>query len=105
MTEAETTEKDSQKDYEKMLADAKTKRAADSKSVTEKEGAKANLETEAQAHKEANAAATKELAATSEYIHGLHVECDWLVQNYDVRKSARSGEVESLKNAKAILSG
>jgi len=105
MTEAETSEKDAQKDYETMLADAKSKRAADSKSVAEKEGAKADLEQELQAHKNAKAAATKELAATAEYISGLHGECDWLHEHYEVRKAARAGEVESLKNAKAVLAG
>jgi hypothetical protein len=105
MTEAQTAEKDAQKDYEKMLSDAKAKRAADSKSITEKQGTKATLEGEMQSHSEAQTAATKELVATAEYIHGLHVECDWLTENYDVRKSARSSEVESLMNAKAVLSG
>jgi len=35
----------------------------------------------------------------------LHVQCDFLLQNYDLRQEARTNEVESLKNAKAILSG
>jgi len=105
MTEAETSEKDAQKDYEGMLADAKVKRASDSKSVAEKEGAKAGLESDAEAHKEQKASATKELAATAEYIHGLHAECDWLVENHQVRKEARASEAESLQNAKAVLAG
>merc|ERR1712232_1326278 len=65
MTEAETNEKNAQGDYEKMLADAKAKRAADTKSIAEKEGAKADLESELQAHKNAHAAATNELAANA----------------------------------------
>jgi len=105
ITEAETSEKDAQKDYESMLADAKAKRAADSTSVAEKEGAKATLETELQSHKDGKAAATKELVATAEYISGLHAECDWLVENYDVRKEARASEADSLANAKAVLAG
>ena len=31
--------------------------------------------------------------------------CDWLNEHYEVRKTARAGEVESLKNAKAVLAG
>merc|ERR1719238_1019734 len=42
MTEAETEEKDAQKDYETMLADAKAKRATDSKAVQDKNAAKAS---------------------------------------------------------------
>jgi len=42
---------------------------------------------------------------TMKNIASLHAECDWLMQYYDVRKQARAGEVESLQNAKAVLSG
>jgi hypothetical protein len=105
MAEAETGEKDAQKDYETMLADAKAKRAADSMSVAEKEGAKADTEQALQSHTDGHAAATNEHMANAEYISGLHGECDWLQQNYEVRKTARAGEVESLKNAKAVLAG
>jgi len=105
MTEAETSEKDAQQDYETMMQDAKAKRAADAKSISEKEGTKADLQGELQTHKDAKSAATKELAATAEYISGLHAECDWLVENHEARKAARASEVESLKNAKAVLAG
>jgi len=105
MTEAETNEKIAQKDYEAMLGDAKDKRAADSKSISEKEGAKADLEQALESHTDGHASASKELAATAEYIAGLHGDCDWLHQNYEARKGARAGEVESLKNAKAVLAG
>jgi hypothetical protein len=105
MTEGQTSETDAQKDYEATMADAKAKRASDSNAVAEKEGTKANLEAEAQAHNDEKDAATKELAAHSEYIAGLHAECDWLVEHHQVRKDARTSEVESLKNAKAVLAG
>merc|ERR1719277_1659114 len=44
MTEAEVMEKDAQADYEKMMEDAAGKRAADSKSMTQKSSAKADTE-------------------------------------------------------------
>merc|ERR1712159_791248 len=47
----------------------------------------------------------KKLMATMEFLKGLHADCDWLLQNFDVRKEARAGEVEALKKAKAVLSG
>ena len=87
------------------MNDAKAKRAADAKSISQKEAARADLEGELQTHTDNHAAANKELAATAEYIGGLHAECDWLVENYDARKDARAGESESLKNAKAVLAG
>eukprot|EP00448_Togula_jolla_P007805 CAMPEP_0170613858 /NCGR_PEP_ID=MMETSP0224-20130122/24493_1 /TAXON_ID=285029 /ORGANISM="Togula jolla, Strain CCCM 725" /LENGTH=672 /DNA_ID=CAMNT_0010939481 /DNA_START=56 /DNA_END=2070 /DNA_ORIENTATION=- len=88
MTTAETDEKNAQKEYESMMSDSKQKRALDSKAVTEKEAAKADLESEAMAHKEAKDSATRELSATLEYIQSLHSECDWLLQYFDVRKEA-----------------
>merc|ERR1719215_1839144 len=45
MTEAETEEKLAQEEYEELMADSAQKRAADSKSITVKEGEKADTET------------------------------------------------------------
>merc|ERR1712083_406491 len=62
-------------------------------------------EAELQAHKGSIADGNKELMATSKYIASLHAECDWLLQYFDARQAARNGEIESLKQAKAVLSG
>jgi len=105
MTEAETEEKNAQEEYETLIKDSAEKRASDSKSLTDKEGTKANTEVELQKTKEAKDGSIKSLMATEEYIMDLHGECDFLLKNYDLRKSAREGEVESLKKAKAVLSG
>merc|ERR1712087_926528 len=105
MTEAETAEKDGQSDYEQMMSDSAAKRTADSQSLTEKGSAKADTEAQLQAHASARAGGGKELMATMAYISSLHAECDWLLQYFDVRKEARAGEVDSLKKAKAVLSG
>merc|ERR1719456_298059 len=105
MTEAETSEKNAQKEYETFMSEAAEKRASDSKDLTDKEGYKAEAESTLEAAKEGKTAKVKELMATEQYIASLHAECDWLIQNYDVRKTARAGEVEALKNAKAVLSG
>merc|ERR1711920_621524 len=105
MTEAETSEKDAQADYEEMMSDSADKRTADSKSLQEKSSAKAELEGSLEDHKGHRTDAAKELMATMEYINSLHMECDWLMQNFDMRKEARAGEVDSLKKAKAVLSG
>merc|ERR1712050_104822 len=105
MTEAETQEKESQAEYEEMMADSAAKRTTDSQSLTEKGDAKAHTEAALQAHAKAKAEGGSELMATMKYISSLHAECDWLLQYYDARKEARAGEVESLKSAKAVLSG
>jgi len=105
MTEASTEEKNSQAEYEQTMTDSAEKRALDSKSLTDKGGAKAEAEADVEKNEEEKAGTTKELMATLSYISSLHAECDWLLQYFDVRKEARNGEIDSLKNAKAVLSG
>lgn len=105
MTEAEAEEKNSQADYETAMKDAAEKRAKDSKSITEKKGAKADTEAALEQHTDDLESATKELAATGQAIGALHGECDWLIKYFDVRKEARSSEIDALGKAKAVLSG
>merc|ERR1719499_2722313 len=87
------------------MAASANKRAADSKSIAEKGQLKAQLEGELQAATDAKASASKEMAATLEVIAQLHSECDWLLKYFDARKEARTSEIESLGQAKAVLSG
>jgi len=105
MSEAEVMEKDAQADYEKMLEDASTKRATDSKSMSQKTTAKADTEEALQAEKEKKSSTTQDLMAVTKYMSSLHGECDWLLQYFDARKAARTSESEALVNAKAVLSG
>jgi len=105
MQVSEVDEKDAQADYEATMKDSSEKRASDAKLMSEKESFKAETETKLQAHKDSKAATSAELMATEEYINSLHGECDWLLKYFDVRKKARAGEIDSLGNAKAILSG
>jgi len=105
MTEATTAEKDAQADYEQLMKDSAAKRTLDSNALAEKGSSKADTEAELQAHESHKTAEGKELMATMSYISSLHAECDWLLQYFEVRKEARAGEVESLKRAKAVLSG
>jgi len=52
MTEATTSEKAAQKEYESFMGDAAAKRAGDSKAISDKEGYKADTETELESAKE-----------------------------------------------------
>ena len=102
---AEFDEKEAQKDYEEFMGDSAKKRATDSKSITEKDSQKAELEGDLQAAKGAKETATKELMALDEYMAQLHGSCDFLIENYDIRKEARASEIDAMKKAKAVLSG
>jgi len=105
MTEAKATESNSQADYETTMSDSAEKRAQDTHSLADKTKAKAEVSADIEAATEEKAATTKTLMATLEYIQSLHAECDWLLQYFEVRKEARTGEIDSLTNAKAVLSG
>merc|ERR1719428_297070 len=105
ITEAELEEKDAQEDYEKFMQDSSDKRAEDSKAITDKEAAKAEMETELQAHTDTMNANKEELAGTLDYINTLHTDCDFLLEYYQVRKDARAGEIDAIGKARAVLSG
>lgn len=105
MTEADVGEKNAQVEYEKFMKEATASRVADSKAITNKEVAKSNAETSLIKAKDERTSKTKELMAMEQYISSLHGECDWLISNFDLRKEARAGEIESLKQAKAVLAG
>merc|ERR1712085_108644 len=95
MQVAETDETNSQKDYEQLISDAAEKRRQDSKSLTDKEGAKADTEGSLEKNKGEKKANLRAIMGTAKYIANLHGECDWLLKYFDVRKEARN--VESFK--------
>merc|ERR1719305_1578646 len=101
----EMTEKDAQSDYESFMSDAKTKRALDAKSITDKESAKAEAESETEKSKMAKKGKKVEAMETDKYISGLHAECDFTLKFYDTRKEARADEIDALDKAKAVLNG
>mmetsp|Transcript_67828 Transcript_67828/g.130961 ORF Transcript_67828/g.130961 Transcript_67828/m.130961 type:complete len:687 (-) Transcript_67828:86-2146(-) len=105
MQEAEVMETDAQKEYEEMMAESATKRVADSKSMTDKIAAKASAEEALEKEQGTKASTGKELMATVETIKALHSECDWLLKFFDARAEARSGEIDALGKAKAVLNG
>jgi len=103
--DSEYEEKSAQKDYAKLMEDSQASRAQDIKSLTDKEGAKAEKEVKVENLKSKLSTSEEELAGIKEAAHNLHSNCDFIVQNFDLRKDQRTTEIESLKNAKAILSG
>merc|ERR1740117_1059591 len=105
MTVAQTEEKDSQADYESMMKDSAAKRAGDSKTLADKEKTHADLQASLQSSQEEKGSTSKELGATLQYIQSPHNECDWLLQYFEVRKEARTSEIDALGKAKAVLSG
>jgi chromosome segregation ATPase len=98
-------EREAQADYEEMMKEAKEKRTTDRKAATEKESVQADAEATLQKVAVEDSDVREELQATTSMLKDLHQECDWLLENHEVRKAARDGEVESLMKTKAILHG
>jgi len=103
--DAENSEKSDQKDYEELMAESKNTRTADAEAITDKKTTMADMEIKLQEVKGKKDMATDDLMQTNEVIKDLHKSCDFLLQNFDLRKEDRQNEVDSLNNAKAILSG
>merc|ERR1719454_1430865 len=103
--ETEVEEREAQSEYEQFMKDSAEKRALDAKSIEDKEAAKADLEAKLLKDEEEKTATMKEAMATHEYLAEVHADCDWLLTNFETRKEARAGEIDSLTKAKAVLSG
>jgi len=101
----EYEEKTAQKDYAELMADSQATRAGDSTALTGKTSTKAEVETELMTTKEIRSATATDLKQVGAVIQELHAACDFIMQNFDLRKEARTNEIEGLKNAKAVLSG
>jgi len=105
MKDSEYEEKTAQKDYAELMADSQAARAGDTKSLTGKQTAKAEIEASFMTTKETRAATATDLKNVKTVIQELHAACDFIMQNFDLRKEARTNEIEGLKNAKAVLAG
>merc|ERR1719201_1781529 len=105
ISEMKANEKDAQVDYEDFMKDAADKRALDSKAITDKDQSKAELDGKQEGNKASLKDKREELMGTEKYIADLHVECDWLITNFDMRAQARANEVDALGKAKDVLRG
>jgi len=103
--EAEHDEKTSQKDYEELMADAASSKAANTKAIADKSKSKADMEVKLEETKTQKIVTSDQKATLEGYIADLHQSCDFILGNFEVRREARTAEQESLVNAKAVLSG
>jgi len=101
----EHDEKDAQQGYEELMADSAAKRALDSTTLTEKESQKAGLEGDLGDANKSHKESTAEFMALQAYTAELHGSCDFLVENFDLRRTARSSEIDAITKATAVLSG
>merc|ERR1712194_107866 len=104
-SEAISSEEDAQTAYESFVKESNASIEAKSKSIVDQSEAKAKAEDELIEAKKTLDGVNNELAALGNTKSDLHSSCDFVLKNFDLRQTARSEEIESLRNAKSILSG
>merc|ERR1719263_888267 len=103
--DARKAESEAQAAYETLIADTNGSVEALSKEVVTKTKNKAQATKDKQMTGQNIIDTVKELEGLNKYNGDLHTECDYTLQNFDVRQTARSQEIEALQQAKQILSG
>jgi len=103
--EALKAEQDAQTSYEELITDSNNSISAKEKDIASKTETKGEKEGELVTAEGDLKATNADLDALRGINTGLHADCDFLLNNYDLRQEARDNEVESLKMAVAMLSG
>jgi chromosome segregation ATPase len=101
----EMSEQKAQSDYATFVKDTKASIEADRDAIASNEASHAENEGVKAETEEAQAVKSEELGTLNSLLKAHHTSCDWLLEYYDVRKQARQEEMDSIADAKAILSG
>jgi len=104
-TAEEKEENDAQAEFDKYMEDTSAAKTAKKEDITSMEAAVSRLEETLQDQKTVHSETQDEMDSVVAKEHALHAECDFLLENYEEIKKARTDEIESIKNAIAILSG
>merc|ERR1719440_1013634 len=103
--ESFASEEDAQENYETMVADTNDSVADLQRQIATKTKEKAQAKKE-KTETEGNLMDTvSELEGLNKQNQELHIECDYVLKNFDVRQQTRAQEIEAMKEAIAMLSG
>merc|ERR1719343_497723 len=103
--EAKKSEAAAQEAYEEFVANTNDSVAKLQKEVATKTKEKAMTTKEKLQAGSDIADTVKELEGLAKLTASLHLECDYLLKNFDLRQATRAEEIQSLQQAKQILSG
>jgi len=103
--ELEMSEQKSQEDYAEIVRTSTATIEADRNAIAEKSEQKASAEAERSATEEAQLSNNIELEDLNQLLKAHHIDCDWLLQYFDLRQQSRKEEMDSIVDAKAVLSG
>mmetsp|Transcript_126488 Transcript_126488/g.252729 ORF Transcript_126488/g.252729 Transcript_126488/m.252729 type:complete len:749 (+) Transcript_126488:49-2295(+) len=98
-------EMEAQAAYEQTVADTNDSVDALQDKVATKSKQKAHTSKALLETEESIADTANEIEELQKYNADLHVECDYVLKNFDVRQKARAEEIEALQQATQILSG
>jgi hypothetical protein len=105
LKESERSEKSAQKDYQTLMSDSQAKRQGLTQGIKSREAEKAGIAIKKEDTEEKEHADETDVLLIEKHVSELHGSCDFILNNYDVRREARAQELEELKNAKAALAG
>jgi hypothetical protein len=103
--ELDVTEQNSQRRYSEFVTDATASIEADRAAIQENEKMVASTEAEKAEVEEDQLANDAELDRLAKLLKAHHLDCDFLLKYYDLRQKYRAEEIDSIADAKAILSG
>merc|ERR1719353_2265116 len=101
--EAIKSEQDAQAGYESFVKESFASIEAAQRAVTNKLEEKATAETAKTAAEGDKADADSTAEALAKTKADLHLSCDFVMNNFDAREAARTGEIEGLQNTMASL--
>lgn len=103
--ELEADENKAQKMYGEFVSSSTTSIEADRATIAEKEKHVAETSSELSKTEETQLANGEMLESLDGTLTGLHAECDYVIKYFKLRQQARQEEMDSIEEAKAILSG
>lgn len=103
--ESSTAESEAQKDYENFGKETINALKIKAKALEDKAAEKAKLEEKFVMTRQSKKGVEKEVDTLADTEAQLHETCDFTLQNFDARQTARKAEVESLFDAKSFLKG
>merc|ERR1719460_331820 len=98
-------ENQAQKMYGEFVTATKTSIEADRASIAEKEKQLAETESALSSTKESQLANEAQITNLNDLLAGFHADCDYVIKYFKLRQEARQKEIDSIEEAKAILSG
>jgi len=103
--EAQHGEQQAQSAYEQFMSDSKKAMKALMQEIVDKQENKAAADQDLVLSNTDAAANAKDIERLDQYKKELHASCDYVMDNFDTRQTARVQEMDALQQAKSILSG